>query len=150
MGGAIGGATAVVGDLAMMISCCLEIPDDITAVTLVALGTSLPDTFASRTAALHDDVADNAIGNVMGSNSVNVFLGLGLPWTIAAFYWETEGVTKEWQDHLYRGKTYADTWGKIHAGGGFLVPAGTLAFSIGVYTATALPCITLLVVRRHV
>ncbi len=35
-------------------------------ITIVALGTSLPDTFASRTAALHDDGADAAIGNVTG------------------------------------------------------------------------------------
>ena len=34
-----------------------------------------------------DDTADNSIGNVTGSNSVNVFLGLGLPWLIAAIYW---------------------------------------------------------------
>lgn len=30
--------------------------------------------------------ADNSVGNVTGSNSVNVFLGLGLPWTLAAIY----------------------------------------------------------------
>lgn len=54
------------------------------AITFVALGTSLPDTFASKTAAVQEKYADNAIGNVTGSNSVNVFLGLGLPWFIAA------------------------------------------------------------------
>jgi hypothetical protein len=52
----------------------------------VALGTSLPDTFASKSAAVGDKNADNAIGNVTGSNSVNVFLGLGLPWVIATIY----------------------------------------------------------------
>ena len=52
----------------------------------MALGTSLPDTFASKAAAVGEKTADNAIGNVTGSNSVNVFLGLGLPWTIAAIY----------------------------------------------------------------
>ncbi len=31
-------------------------------------------------AAIELDTADAAIGNVMGSNSVNIFLGLGLPW----------------------------------------------------------------------
>ena len=56
------------------------------AITFVALGTSLPDTFASKAAAVGEKTADNAIGNVTGSNSVNVFLGLGLPWTIAAIY----------------------------------------------------------------
>jgi solute carrier family 8 (sodium/calcium exchanger) len=51
------------------------------------MGTSLPDTFASKIAAKGDKTADNAIGNITGSNSVNVFLGLGLPWVIAAIYW---------------------------------------------------------------
>ena len=54
----------------------------------VAMGTSLPDTFASAIAAKKEKTADNAIGNVTGSNSVNVFLGLGLPWVIAAIYWQ--------------------------------------------------------------
>ena len=52
----------------------------------MALGTSLPDLFASRAAAMNEKHADNAIGNVTGSNSVNVFLGLGLPWLIASIY----------------------------------------------------------------
>jgi Ca2+/Na+ antiporter len=61
--------------------------DEITAITFVALGTSLPDTFASKTAAANEKTADNAIGNVTGSNSVNVFMGLGIPWMIASIYW---------------------------------------------------------------
>lgn len=54
----------------------------------VALGTSLPDTFASRIAAQNEKTADNAIGNITGSNSVNIFLGLGLPWVFATIYWQ--------------------------------------------------------------
>jgi solute carrier family 8 (sodium/calcium exchanger) len=43
------------------------------------------------TAARTSDYADAAIGNITGSNSVNVFLGLGLPWVIAAQYaWNTK------------------------------------------------------------
>lgn len=37
-------------------------------------------------AARQSETADSAIGNVTGSNSVNVFLGLGLPWVIASSY----------------------------------------------------------------
>ena len=37
-----------------------------TGITIIALGTSLPDTFASRTAARQDEYADAAIGNVTG------------------------------------------------------------------------------------
>lgn len=38
----------------------------VTGITIIALGTSLPDTFASRTAAMQDEHADAAIGNVTG------------------------------------------------------------------------------------
>ncbi|PIO66666.1 Calx-beta domain protein, partial [Teladorsagia circumcincta] len=79
------------GDLASIFGCMVGIGDAVTAITLVALGTSLPDTFASKIAAENDDTADNAVGNVTGSNSVNVFLGLGLPWLVASIYWATKG-----------------------------------------------------------
>jgi len=82
----IGALTGIVGSVAELVGCVLGIEPSITAITLVAMGTSLPDTFASMTAARTSDYADSAIGNVTGSNSVNVFLGLGLPWVIAAKY----------------------------------------------------------------
>ena len=34
---------------------------------------------------------DAAIGNIMGSNSANVFLGLGIPWVIASIYYQVRG-----------------------------------------------------------
>ncbi len=36
------------------------------------------DTFASKVAAIQDQYADASIGNVTGSNAVNVFLGIGV------------------------------------------------------------------------
>merc|ERR1712000_721470 len=62
-------------------------------IAFVALGTSVPDTFASKTAAIEDETADNSVGNVTGSNAVNVFLGIGIAWTMAAIYWESQGKT---------------------------------------------------------
>ena len=44
------------------------------------------DTFASKVAAQQDPYADASVGNVTGSNAVNVFLGIGIAWTIAALY----------------------------------------------------------------
>merc|ERR1719262_1041083 len=114
----IGGVTAIIGDIAALLGCTLGVPDSITAITFVALGTSLPDTFASKTAAQQDEYADASVGNVTGSNSVNVFLGLGLPWFIGALYWQGMGRTEEWQD-TYRDKPqttkYFDEWNQ---GGG--------------------------------
>merc|ERR1719327_2405659 len=102
--------TALIGDMAALLGCVLTSPDEITAITFVALGTSLPDTFASRTAAIQDPTADASVGNVTGSNSVNVFLGLGLPWLMSNAYWD---------------------W---HKGTAFVVPGGNLVFSVQVFT----------------
>ena len=101
----IGLLTAIIGELASTFGCLIGLKDSVTgtkrtknvsfidayfnffaAITLVALGTSLPDTFASKAAAIGEKYADSAVGNVTGSNSVNVFLGLGLPWLIATIY----------------------------------------------------------------
>lgn len=45
----------------------------------------LTDTFASKVAAIQDKYADASVGNVTGSNAVNVFLGIGVAWTIGNF-----------------------------------------------------------------
>ena len=82
----IGGLTAVVGEVAGAMGCVMGLKPGVTAITFVAIGTSLPDTFASMKAARESNHADAAVGNVTGSNSVNVFLGLGLPWVIAVIY----------------------------------------------------------------
>lgn len=153
----IGLVTAFAGDIASLLGCCLGIPDDITAITLVALGTSLPDTLASKAAALQDDTADDAIGNITGSNSVNVFLGIGISWTIGAIYWErSTPPTKEWREFKFLGeKTLEDLFinpaSRIahHPTGGFFVPCRTLLFSVAAYTTCALVCLSYLNYRRH-
>eukprot|EP00095_Tigriopus_kingsejongensis_P006604 snap_masked-scaffold634_size121673-processed-gene-0.12 protein:Tk06604 transcript:snap_masked-scaffold634_size121673-processed-gene-0.12-mRNA-1 annotation:"hypothetical protein DAPPUDRAFT_328233" len=120
----IGLLTCIVGDLAGIFGCLVGLKGSITAITLVALGTSLPDTFASKAAAVGERTADNAIGNITGSNSVNVFLGLGLPWLIAAIY------------HTSMGSR-------------FLVDAGSLGFTVMLYTLLALVGIAILMFRRN-
>lgn len=138
----IGLLTAVVGDLAGLLGCSLGMDPSITAITFVALGTSLPDTFASKTAAIQDPYADASIGNITGSNSVNVFLGLGLPWTICAFVWhfKEEMPCKWYQRYPEQALQYPD--------GAFVVPAGGLGFSVAIFTACALACFACLIVRR--
>uniref|UniRef100_A0AAV2JB07 Calx-beta domain-containing protein n=1 Tax=Knipowitschia caucasica TaxID=637954 RepID=A0AAV2JB07_KNICA len=69
---------AIIGDLASHFGCTVGLRDTVTAVVFVALGTSLPDTFASKVAATQDQYADASVGNVTGSNAVNVFLGIGV------------------------------------------------------------------------
>ena len=102
----IGVVTGFIGDLAGLFGCSIGMPDSVTAISFVALGTSLPDTFASMAVLKADDSADAAIGNVTGSNAVNVFLGLGMPWLIASIFGNSALQTK-----LQRKNGYSDRVG---------------------------------------
>ena len=48
----------------------MGLQSSVTAITFVALGTSLPDTFASKASAVNEPTADNSLGNITGSNGV--------------------------------------------------------------------------------
>ncbi|XP_062286680.1 sodium/calcium exchanger 1b isoform X6 [Scomber scombrus] len=120
----IGLLTAVIGDLASHFGCTVGLKDSVTAVVFVALGTSVPDTFASKVAATQDQYADASIGNVTGSNAVNVFLGIGVAWSIAAIYHQSQG--RE-----------------------FRVDPGTLAFSVTLFTIFAFISVGTLMYRRR-
>lgn len=147
----IGGLTAVIGDLATHMGAAMGLDSSVTAITFVALGTSLPDTFASKTAACNDVYADNAVGNVTGSNAVNVFLGLGMPWLIAAIYWENpnEEDTMAWLGK-YCGSTPTKVDSALGAcpSVGFAVHAGNLGTSVGVFVGGACIVIATILARR--
>ncbi|CAF3218250.1 unnamed protein product [Rotaria socialis] len=119
----IGLLTAVIGDIATQFGCTIGLTDTMTAIAFVALGTSLPDTFASKVAAEHDKYADSSIGNVNGSNAVNVFLGIGLPWAMSAWY------------HFFNDEK-------------FVVEQGSLAFSVTVFCSFAAVAVIILMIRR--
>ncbi|XP_028856157.1 sodium/calcium exchanger 2b isoform X2 [Denticeps clupeoides] len=120
----IGLLTAVIGDLASHFGCTVGLRDTVTAVVFVALGTSIPDTFASKVAATQDQYADASVGNVTGSNAVNVFLGIGVAWSVAAVYWQAKGDQ-------------------------FKVQPGSLAFSVTLFTIFAFICMGVLLFRRR-
>ena len=143
----IGVMTAVIGDLANLLGCAMGIKAEVVAITFVALGTSLPDTFASRSAALGDPTADAAIGNVTGSNAVNVFLGLGISWIIGAIYWQSKVVDAEWIERYPDiSARYNLQVGMPHIG--LAVPSGSLSFSVIVFCVCACLCIATLALRR--
>ncbi|KAF4525875.1 hypothetical protein B566_EDAN015978 [Ephemera danica] len=137
----VGVLTGLIGDVASHFGCTLGIRDAVTAISIVALGTSVPgilmmshkrhrfnirekpDTFASKVAAIQDKYADASVGNVTGSNAVNVFLGLGIAWSIAAVY------------HAWHGNT-------------FHVDPGNLAFSVTIFCSEAVIAIIILLLRR--
>ena len=130
----IGITTFAVQAVAETFGCVIGMKPSVNAITFVALGTSLPDTFASMIAAKNEKYADAAIGNVTGSNSVNVFLGLGLPWVIATLY---EGSVKDSDAPEHAGYT-----------GQYFQFAGPLGFSVVVFVVCACVCVSFLVVRR--
>jgi len=141
----IGVVTAYIGDMANLVGCTMGVPAEVTAITFVALGTSLPDTFASKTAATQDPYADASVGNVTGSNSVNVFLGLGLPWMLASLYWTVNDPNSKWVG-LYALDPDIDL--KWRESGAFIVKADNLGFSVMIFSSCAFACITVLYVRR--
>ena len=145
--GLIGVLTALIGDVAAHMGCCMGLQPSITAITFVALGTSLPDTFASKSAALSEEYADASIGNITGSNSVNVFLGLGLPWAIAAVYWATVGSSGA-AASAWHARYELEPWYTPGMAVGFAVPAGDLGFSVGVFCVCATLCLGTLMLRR--
>ena len=144
----IGLLTALIGDVAAHMGCCMGLRPAITAITFVALGTSLPDTFASQTAARNEPYADASIGNITGSNSVNVFLGLGLPWMIAALYWSNFGTGAN--EEAWRTRYERESWYERDMSVGFAVAAADLSFSVSVFTICALLCLGTLMRRRAV
>lgn len=76
----IGGDLVV--DAGSRIATVLGVPERIIALTLVAFGTSAPELATSLVAAFRKQV-DLAVGNVVGSNLLNLFLVLGSAVTLA-------------------------------------------------------------------
>ncbi|XP_059350666.1 sodium/calcium exchanger 3-like isoform X2 [Daphnia carinata] len=119
----IGVLTAIIGDVSSAFGCSVGLKDSVTAIAFVALGTSVPDMFASKVAAAQDQYADASVGNVTGSNAVNVFLGIGIAWSMAAIY-------KAWH------------------GEAFIVPVGNLGFSVVLFCSTAMIALLVMMLRR--
>eukprot|EP00795_Rhopilema_esculentum_P006403 gene6403-11844_t len=119
----LGLLSAFVEQFAKLLGCVFNLEISVTGITIVALGTSMPDTFASRSAAVQDDTADASIGNITGSNSVNVFLGLGLPWVIKTIYYKAKGKDVKVIDN-------------------------NLTFSVTVFLCCGVVCLLFLVLRR--
>ncbi|CAF1313946.1 unnamed protein product, partial [Rotaria sordida] len=116
--------TVIIGDVAAIFGCLVGLKDSITAISFIAFGISLPNTFASMIAAKNSKTADDVIRNITGSNSVNVFLGLGLPWLIAAIYWKSKNLP-------------------------FTVKGGDLSFSALVFSICGILCMIVLILRRY-
>ncbi|XVE77609.1 hypothetical protein DITRI_Ditri13aG0076900 [Diplodiscus trichospermus] len=121
----ISGIAYLVTDLTDLISCVTGINAYVIAFTALAAGTSWPDLVASKIAAERQITADSAIANITCSNSVNIYVGIGIPWLI---------------DTAYNFIAYGEPLRIENAKG--------LSFSLLVFFSTSVGCISVLVLRR--
>ncbi|KAM3376630.1 magnesium/proton exchanger isoform X3 [Capsicum galapagoense] len=121
----ISGIAYIVTKLTDLISCVTGINPYVIAFTALASGTSWPDLVASKIAAERQLTADSAIANITCSNSVNIYIGIGVPWLI---------------DTLYNYIAYREPLRIDNAEG--------LSFSLLVFFSTSVACIGVLVFRR--
>jgi Ca2+/Na+ antiporter len=77
----IAGLSWVLVESAIVISEVLEIPKVIIALTVLAVGTSVPDMISSVIVAKQGR-GGMALSNAVGSNIFDILIGLGLPWAI--------------------------------------------------------------------
>ncbi|XP_012082778.1 magnesium/proton exchanger isoform X2 [Jatropha curcas] len=121
----ISGIAYIVTKLTDVISCVTGINAYVIAFTALAAGTSWPDLVASKIAAERQITADSAIANITCSNSVNIYVGIGVPWLI---------------DTAYNFFAYREPLRVENASG--------LGFSLIVFFCTSAGCIVILVYRR--
>ncbi|GAA0186580.1 secondary carrier transporter [Lithospermum erythrorhizon] len=121
----ISGIAYIVTILTDLVSCVTGINPYVIAFTALAAGTSWPDLVASKIAAERQLTADSAIANITCSNSVNIYVGIGVPWLI---------------DTLYNFFAYNKPLRIQNADG--------LSFSLLVFFSTSVGCIGVLVLRR--
>ncbi|KAL9318141.1 hypothetical protein ACSQ67_014658 [Phaseolus vulgaris] len=121
----ISGIAYIVTRITDLISCVTGINAYVIAFTALASGTSWPDLVASKIAAERQKTADSAIANITCSNSVNIYVGIGVPWLI---------------NTLYNFIAYREPLRIQNAGG--------LSFSLIVFFCTSVGCISVLVLRR--
>jgi cation:H+ antiporter len=116
----------------------LGVSDLIIGLTIVALGTSLPELAASLASALKNE-HDIAVGNVIGSNMFNLLAVLGLPGIIQPGRVEDVVLTRDFP--VMAGFTVAllimaygfRTWGRISRLEGGLLLGGYLGYQTLLY-----------------
>ncbi len=88
----IGALCWVLVESAIVISHTLDIPEVVIALTVLAVGTSVPDMMSSVIVAKQGR-GGMAVSNGIGSNIFDIFIGLGLPWLIKSYLVDSELVT---------------------------------------------------------
>ena len=66
----------------------MGIKPGVLAITLIAVGTSIPDAILTYRAAKLSKSADASIGNLLGVNAMTLLLGIGIPWVIGIIFYD--------------------------------------------------------------
>lgn len=85
----IAGLAYVLVESAVAIATTLNIPAVIIGLTVLAIGTSVPDLMSSLIVA-RQGRGSMAISNAVGSNIFDILIGLGLPWLIVSVFSKKE------------------------------------------------------------
>lgn len=94
------GLTLLLGGAHLLVECAVavakyfDISDLVIGLTIIAIGTSLPELAASITAVRKNE-ADMAIGNVIGSNMFNMLAVIGIPGMIHATTFDNAVLTRD-------------------------------------------------------
>jgi len=88
----------VLVELAVLLAHELHVSEAIIALTILAIGTSVPDMMASFIVS-RKGKGNMAVSNAIGSNTFDILIGLGLPWSIYIL-WNDQSVTVATHDLL--------------------------------------------------
>ena len=106
--------------------CILGISEDLMGLTITAVGTSLPNLFASIFVA-RQGLGNMSVSNAFGSNTFNIFIALALPWLVGA-------ILAGHNDTCGSGYAYPVERGKIFTS--CLILAGVLLMVVSVLIMT--------------
>ena len=103
-------------ELCLVVARAFAVSDAVISLTIIAAGTSMPELATSVVAALRKQL-DIAIGNVVGSNIVNVLSILGLSSLVTPLISaEGEGESAEQADKATYGDEHGDNKWKAQSG----------------------------------
>lgn len=123
----IGLVSFLIMEITMTMGCLFNLRSGIQALILVAVGLSIPDLSLSRSAAKRAPHADASVSLASSASAASIFVGLGLPWTIATVYhW------MKYDEAFYVGK----------------FETADMAFSLAILGACTLISLTILAIRR--
>ncbi|XP_066282080.1 sodium/potassium/calcium exchanger 5-like isoform X1 [Branchiostoma lanceolatum] len=87
----IGAFTYILVWMVTVIGFTVGVPDTVMGLTLIAIGTSVPDAMSSVLVSKEGE-GDMAVSNAVGSNVFDILVGLGVPWFVRTAVVQTNSV----------------------------------------------------------